>query len=179
MSLIYKDKAHVDRGTATLRNAVDHARKDTYIKKELASAHDSNYLYNQQTLNATSIQSKLIEYVGRYTDRFGSDLLFAICDLEAFLGKDDTEDAPHGRWVIGIGIHEDGCDFNYSIMLNARADYDHWSYFINLSKYRKILAINVEDELVKDSDGECYRNRDIRLYDITHELYRIDEEDVD
>lgn len=177
MKIYLKDKSHVDRGTATLRDAVDRARKDTYLRKELASAHDNNYLYNQQTLNATSIQSKLIEYVGRYTDRFGSDVLFAMCDLDAFLGNDDTEDAPHGRWVIAIGIHEDGCDFNYSIMFNAKNSRNTWNDFIHLSKYRKILAINVEDELIKDSDGEYYRHRDIRLYDITRDLYILAVED--
>lgn len=177
MKIYLKDKSHVDRGTATIRDAVDRARKDTYLKKELASAYDSNYLYNQQTLNATSIQSKLIEYVGRYTDRYGSDLLFALCDLDAFLGNDDTENDPHGRWVIAIGIHEDGCDFDYSIMLNAKTSRNTWNDFISITKYRKILAINIEDELVKDHDGDYYRNRDIRLYDITHDLYKLAEED--
>ena len=176
MKWITKDKSHVDRGTATLRNAVDNAKREPEWYK-LAEASDSRWLYCQETMNCTSVQSELIEYVGRYTERFGSDLLCTFMDLDAFLGRDASEEDPYGRWIIGVGIREDGVDSNSGIMYHLR-NTKHGYYLHPQYVYRKVLAIDIEDELVPDSsDQTYYRNRNITLYDITNCLYKLAEED--
>lgn len=177
MKLYHYDKSHVDRGTATLLNAVDSIKNRDDSRQLLAEDHDSHYLYDQQDLNCSAIQSKLIEYVGRYTESFGSDLLCTLCDLDAFIGNNDTEDDPHGRWVIGVGIRDSGVDHNAWIMHNLRQSRSFVGYCHPEAYYRKVLAINIEDYLVKDSDGDYYRNRSVELYDITHDLYKLAEED--
>lgn len=175
MRFYIKDKAHVDRGTATLRNAVDSAKR--YPDKLLAKTSDCSYLYNQQELWCETIQTKLIEYVGRYCDRFGSDLICTLSDLDAFLRDDTTEDDPFGRWVIGVGIRADGVDHNAWIMSNARNTESCNGFVYPEHYYRKILAIDIELTLERDSDGDCWYSREIHLYDITTEFTKLDEED--
>lgn len=178
MKMYHYDKSHVDRGTATLRNAVDSIKNRPNSHRLLAEDHDSCYLYNQQELSCSAIQSKLIEYVGRYCESFGSDLICTLCDLDAFIGSDATEDDEYGRWIIGVGIRESGVDHNAWIMSNLKNSQPAFNgYCRPESYYRKVLAINIEDDLVKDHDGDYYRNRSIELYDITHDLYKIAEED--
>lgn len=175
MKLYLKDKSHVDRGTATLRRAVELAKNWKGYK--LAEDYDSHYLYNQQDLNCSGIQSKLIEYVGRWTEDYGSDLICTLTDLDAFVRDDDTVDAPHGRWIIAVGIRTSGVDHNAWVMSRVKDTMSYHGYLNPKEVYNKVLAIDIEDELAQDSEGDYYRNRNIALYDITNTLNCLESED--
>lgn len=176
MNIYLKDKAHVDRGTATLRNAVDVAK--TFRGYLLAEDHDSNYLSCQQELSCSDIQSKLIEYVGRFCERYSSDLICTLTDLDAFTRDNAKINDPYGRWVIGVGIRSSGVDHNAWIMSNLEETVG-WHNFIHpTAKYRKVLAIDIVDELHKDADGHYWRDRNIQLFDITETLNKLAEEDL-
>lgn len=169
------DKSHVDRGTATLRNAVDNAKKYAHLR--LAQDYDSCWLSCQNPLNCTTVQSKLIEYTGRYCDSYASDIICTLSDLDAFLRDDDTPEDAHGRWIIGVGLRDHGVDHNAWIMCRLK-DTKQWnSNLVSTSAYRKVLALDITDELVQATDGDYYRNREVTLYDITNELYKLAEED--
>ena len=168
-------KDHIDRGPATLYRAVEIAKK--WNDYRLADDYRYDYLSNQLTMNCDGIQSKLIEYVGRWTESYGSDLIITLKNLDAFLGDDGTVDDAYGRWIIGVGIRQLGVDNNTFIISRLRETASPAGYIHPTEKYRKVLAIDIEDELKQDADGDYYRDRNIVLYDITNCLNRLAEED--
>lgn len=126
-------------------------------------------------INGSSIQSKLIEYVGRYTESFGSDLIATFAELQPFLtvGNDPDDFNPdvNHEWVIGVGIRTHGVDHNAFIMSRLTEEKRNGQCYVYPEhNYRKLLAVHIKDEISNENDR---MTRTIKLVDITSDCYML------
>ena len=159
---------------ATITNAVDNALKQKHnILAEDSASSSVGYC---MSMNASSIQTKLIQLVGRFCESYASDLLITLSDLQPFISQDklppfDAE-KPH-RWIIGVGIRELGVDGNNFILSRLKeTQLPGHEYVFPHHQYRKVLALEITDEYDKTAV-----TRKIKLVNITNDLYKIAPED--
>lgn len=122
-------------------------------------------------LNICDLQTKLIQLTGRYCERYASDLLCTLSTIEAFTKNALVQN--NERWVIGIGLRENGVDHNEFIvnqLVQTRGG--SISPYVYPSRiYRKLLLLDITDTL-----GEAFHTRTFTLIDATHLLTKIDPE---
>ena len=170
--LLYRKQTYdVSHGLVTLQNACS-------IRSTPVICEDSGTFHSQAAtveINASEIQTALIQITGRFCERFGSDLLCTLSDLDPFLRLQDPPDEPQ-RWVIGIGIRASGVDgdtFIRNRLLATRHDTGLVSYVFPEQIYRKLLCLDIQDVLT-----ETAARRIIQLKDVTHTVTRMAEEDI-
>lgn len=157
----------------TIVNAVDQAIKD---KRILAEEEIYAMTGHQAYGNASTIQTAMIQIVGRFCEHHASDLIIHLAELQPFIQQecvpewDDTQ--PH-RWTMGMGLREMGVDGNAFIMDRIAETKSMYGYVHPNHVYRKVLALDIVD--TRDDGGI---KRCIRLVDISYSLYKIDPEDV-
>ncbi len=179
-----KTISEIEHGPKTLMNASDSIKKDDGLGRSKYLADENFWIHKGYSTddvtisgtNGSSIQSKLIEMVGRYTESYGCDLIIILSDLQPFLTAKDCpfED---DRWVIGVGIRENGVDYNRAILNNLKdTRHGFYDYVYPNYNYRKILVIDIQDKV--EDDGLSVQ-RMIALKDVTNDIIRIDPEDED
>lgn len=160
--------------SATITNAVDSAlkQKDNILAED---SSDSSVGY-RMSINASSVQTKLIQLVGRFCESYACDLIVTFADLQPFISQDKLPpfeaDKPH-RWIIGVGIRELGVDGNTFILTRLKeTQIPGRDYVFPQHQYRKVLAVEITDDY-----DETTVTRTIRLVNITHDLYKLADED--
>lgn len=143
----------------TLLDAVKTAKGNGNL---LASEHG-----RVDNINMSSIYSKCINAAGRWCERFSSDLLIDVRTIDEYIKT--PSDGPEMR-IFGLGFRESGVDHNSFLMARIRETMDHATHYCYPERtYRKIYAVVVN----KDETALV-----IELYDITHDIYRIHEKDL-
>ena len=172
MIFIEKRIQDVERNPQTLLDAADAATKaDELIAQETVTIYPEAIPF---TINASGIQDDLIHIVGRYCERFASDLIATFSDLQAFLIVNEMP-TENNRWIIGVGIRESGVDHNSFIMstLSDQAHRNLQHYVYPKQVYRHILVIDITDTKTENNDVE----RVISLRDVTRHLIRLHDDD--
>lgn len=182
MTIYPKSVNDIDHGLATLRKAVDSYLSrpvDDAFRKEHVLAEDytrvsvSNTPVPNVEINASDVQTKLIQITGRFCERYASDLICTLSDLDSFLH--DIQINQPDRWTIGVGIRESGVDGNLFILQRLKAtERPHFGYVTVSTDYRKILAIDIRDTVDPNSETAI---RSIRLLDITNSILSLDPAD--
>lgn len=161
-----KTTDEVEHGFATLVKASD--RCQNVIAWESAS-----YYRYPQEINGSEIQTALIQYAGRFCERYASDLICTLADLQPFLAS--SLPVKNDRWVIGVGLRDSGVDHNAFLLArlrNSRAGYN--KALLPQISYRKILVLDIQDFVTEDGTEA---KRTIRLKDITSDLTYLDPAD--
>ena len=170
MLFYWKTKEDVDHGPKTLVIAADNAENSRDI---LAEESINIFPENPCEMNASDIQSKLIELTGRFCERYASDLICTFSDLQPFIVA--SIPTKPDRWVIGVGIRDSGVDHNSFIMAKLKDTQTAPYHYVHPSlKYRKLLALDIVENV--DEDG-CWK-RTIKLKDISSHVFKIAEEDA-
>lgn len=181
MQIYHKRIEDVSHGLITVQKAVDKylSRPATdAIRNENILAEDCTRVYTGATnenaeINASDIQTKLIQITGRFCERYASDLICILSDLDPFLHhiRIDKSD----RWTIAVGIRESGVDGNLFLLSRLKeTERPPFGYVSVSANYRKVLAIDIQDTVSPDG-GQAIRF--IRLLDITSNLLTIDPAD--
>ena len=171
MIFYQKTKEDVEHGPKTLLLAADKAENDRDI---IAEEDITIFPSNPGEMNASTIQSKLIEITGRFCERYASDLICTFADLQPFIVP-SVPDHPD-RWIIGVGIRDSGVDHNAFIMARLKETQSAPFHYVHPSmKYRKILALDI----VENIDESGYFVRTIKLKDIGSHIIKIDEADIE
>lgn len=167
MLLYRKTIQDIPHGLYTLRQAADMPMVPILAQEMVHRFPDT-----QTEINASEIQTLLIQLTGRFCEHYASDLLCTLTDLDPFLsvhGLPDQDD----RWVIGIGLRDSGVDGNTFLLSRLKEtrcglyDYVHPSMV-----YRKILCLDIQDTAGSDA------SRRILLKDLTHSILHIHPEDL-
>lgn len=144
------------------------------IKKHQNILYQAQFYLNEtptSELNIADLQTILIQITGRFCERYASDLLLTLADIEPFTKQAVVTD--NSTWSIGIGIRENGVDHNNFILARLNETKRHGSNLIYpTTVYRKLLVLQIED--TKD---ENYDTRKFTLADITHQLTRLSDTD--
>lgn len=168
MRIMTKNANDIESGPITLKIAVENAMKDNKSQKILANENyeiDNEYKHDYD-LNACEIQSKLIYFTGRFCERFASDIILTLNNLDAFLHN--CKITEQKQWVIGVGIRENGVDHNLFIMNQLeRTITNPFGHPNPRECYRKLLAINIQDIPNKNNSGG---KRIITLVDIINDI---------
>lgn len=193
------DRVFRDRGPKTLLNAVHKVLENQekiggdYRVMGKVLAHDSDTTYvggNFGEINASTIQTVLIQTVGRFCESFASDLICTLSDLQPFIcnkyvtcSEVNTCENPE-EWVIGVGIRDSGVDHNEFIISSLKESRrPHFSGKDALSKayvsvsqtYRKLLAVYISE--CETGSEEKYVALNIYVVDITNDCSVIDPAD--
>lgn len=161
----HKTIEDVSHGLITLRQAAD-----SYMTPVLAEEKTHLFPSTKTEINASDIQTQLIQITGRFCERHASDLVCTLSDLDPFLqinGIPEKDD----RWIIGIGIRDCGVDGNtflYNRLKNTVQNFMDYVYPSTI--YRKVLCIDIQDT----KDPAC---RKIQLKDLTHTISKLSPED--
>lgn len=120
-------------------------------------------------INMSTIASILIQECGRWAERYNSDFLITwkniadICEGREPIPEDGLNQ------IYLFAIRRDGVDHTSFFMSRAMEGVNRFSPWLNLSKYRKILAVRLNVE----PDGECFAE----LRDITNTLSKLHPDD--
>ena len=122
MQIYHKCIEDVSHGLITVQKAVDKylSRPVTdAIRNENILAEDCARVYtgiaNENVeINASDIQTKLIQITGRFCERYASDLICTLSDLDPFLHHICIDKSD--RWTIAVGIRESGVDGNLFLL---------------------------------------------------------------
>lgn len=170
MKWVNKTIDDIEHGPATLQAAMDAIPDNRLICKEKFYLHSG--MKTDFSLNLSSIQTALIQITGRFCEHYASDLMCTFWNLDPFLNGANRNKSD--RWTIGVGIRESGVDGNTYIMSRLKRTVSGPFDYVNTKQdYRKILAIDIRDEL--QDDGCVIRT--FRLADITGNLLRISPQD--
>lgn len=126
-------------------------------------------------MNISTIQTKLIQAAGRWCENYASDMLYDIAQIQPFAELEIgsiPEDTPND-WIIGFGLHANGCNHNQSIIDHLKSTQSGTPYVYPERIYRKLLAVYIED--AKDTDNLVRRT--IALLDMTHQVIKLDPAD--
>lgn len=164
----------ISHGPKTLQNAVDSILNNQYDKNILVKEKFTIFNNSKDTtLSICNIQTYLIQIVGRLCERFASDLCLTFDELNIFTHNCVITEP--NRWIIGIGIRENGVDSNTYIIHRLLDSINNNHQIPEISKYyRKILAIDITDIPDKDKTGGT---RTFTLFDISHHIISIDKTD--
>ena len=88
---------------------------------------------SRYNINLSSIETKLIQDVGRFCERYAGDLFISWNEVKETI---DCHTEP--KTVIGIGIRRDGVDGNGYICHNLESESTRYHY------YRKVYAVCIE-----------------------------------
>lgn len=149
------------------------------INHELANATYSGAKADfPENINLSNIYSKLIEETGRWTERYGSDLIISIDALRReFDAIRHDPDFESKSTIHAFGIRRDGVDGNLFLMSrlyeSSRAKI---SEYVNVdANYRKILLLEM-DYAAEDGYFNSIRVT-ATLRDATTSFLRIEEDD--
>lgn len=163
--------SNIEHGPKTLEKAIDKlsltdSRILAYSKFHMNAANPE--------LNISEIQSELIYLTGRFCERYASDLICTLKELEPFCMP--TQIKENNRWIIGVGIRDHGVDHNSFIICRLHQDNPAYQQFISVPRtYRKLLAIDIRDTIV-DTHSAI---RSFTLYDLTNDVTQLEETDLD
>lgn len=193
------DEVYKNHGPKTLLNAVhkvlenQETKDGRYRVMGKVLAHDDATTYvggHFGEINASTIQTALIQSVGRFCESFASDLICTLSDLQPFIhnkyvtcSENNTRENPE-EWVIGVGIRDSGVDHNEFIISRLKESRKPFlpgkdalskSYVSVSQSYRKLLAIYISE--CEINPEEKYVALNIYVVDITHDCSVIDPAD--
>lgn len=158
MKFYQKTIQDVSHGLAMLKEAAS-------LRSTPVIAHDEARAYPGASceLNASSIQTALIQITGRFCERYASDLISTFASLDPFLTV-DASDARDDSWYIGVGIRDNGVDHDAFILSRLESTAKPMHAFAQTEHvYRKLLVIEIID---KAEEGSLLRT--VQLKDVTH-----------
>jgi len=162
------------RTYATIRDAYDHSNEGLREHGYMATEH------GMTAINMSSIYTKIIQDVGRFAERFASDVLYelenirSLCENAYPLEQDIDE-------IFVMGIQKDGVDGNNSLMnklvQTQRGPLD--SYVYAELAYRRILAVRVQVSYEYNKNIYSRPVINCELRDLTASFLRINPADID
>lgn len=157
----------IGHGDACFHEAAEHGR---LLDEEKITIYPGS---SPEEMNMSGIQTKLIQITGRFCEQYASDLICTLADLQPFLRVSNITES--NRWVIPVGIRASGVDHEGFVLsrlrdtiTNPMMGYVHVEY-----AYRKLLVIDIQDEVKTTSDNSLCCTRTVRLIDITHSITRV------
>lgn len=157
----------IGHGEACFHEAAKHGR---LLDEETISVYSAT---DPVEMNLSGIQTKLIQLTGRFCEAYGSDLICTFADLQPFIRISAITQS--NRWVIPVGIRASGVDHEGFILsrlrdtiTNPMTGYVHVEY-----AYRKLLVLDIQDEVKNTPDDSLHCTRTVRLIDITHSITRV------
>lgn len=163
----------------TIQKAFDNTTRENCILVK----NENLFTKNPNDINMSSIYTTMIQYVGRFAERFASDLLIDINLINETLANIPlTVDKPT-RFIFCIGIRRDGVDGNTFLMarLKESAKRNTFGFLSTQHYYRSVLALGIEtasDEYMQSKTaGKKYGFINMTLKDITDSFTRIEPED--
>lgn len=150
---------------ATIRAAFN---TSTEIMEEYGDAGHSN---------VSSIMTKIMQDVGRFSERHSSDAFFGLEKLYALAHEEYRVD-PENPFdeIFCFGIRQDGVDHSDWVMDNLAKCRDHFTGYVFPERhYRRVLAVRCRAAF--DKDLRCTRAR-FSLRDITHAFHAIEPADL-
>ena len=121
-------------------------------------------------INMSEIYTKLIQETGRFVEYYSSDLLYDIKDIEKELDK--AFDNEGFDTIILVGLRESGVDAKRAVMHKLLETKDGiYGYLYPTKVYRKVYALRITSYNTLPGTA-C-----VNLYDVTHSLYRLADED--
>ena len=116
------------------------------ITKESGTIRTNSDEDIKTSINLSSIYDTLIYNTGRFTERFASDLIIDIHNLEEAVFNKPFENKDR---IFLFGMRRDGVDHNNYIYSNIKS-YASQTGYLN-TYYRKILAVKIQIEPVSYS----------------------------
>lgn len=157
----------IGHGEACFHEAAEHGK---LLDEETISVYSAT---DPVEMNLSGIQTKLIQLTGRFCEAYGSDLICTFADLQPFIRISAITQS--NRWVIPVGIRARGVDHEGFILsrlrdtiTNPMTGYVHVEY-----AYRKLLVLDIQDEVKNTPDDSLHCTRTVRLIDITHSIARV------
>lgn len=145
------------------------------IRKAFAGASTIvNETGNQGSINITSILTRIIQDAGRFCERYASDILYEIKNLQTLCDMYDLEE-PIDE-IITFGLRENGSDHNAYIMNQLANSRQGSPYASATPYYRRVLAVHCRVYRDPDYSTPCV---ECELRDITHKFLTIDPADID
>lgn len=129
--------------------------------------------YNLKDMNLSSLWTRLIQDTGRFAERFASDLLFNIDQIEEILSFRPIDGPEHH--LVMIGIRRDGVDGNAFVESRILDNY-HGKPLPMVSVdhiYRKLYCVDIE--ISPNTDTAFH----VRLIDLTDILFYPTKEDIE
>ena len=132
------------------------------------------------SINITSILTKIIHDVGRFSERYASDCLYEIdhirtlCDNKYPLEQEIDE-------IFTFGIREDGCDGNHFLMQRLLSSKRPMcDYVYATPQYRRILNVRIRAGMMPYFEGadRLYPRIECELKDLTHKFIQLDKADL-
>ena len=155
----------------TIQNAFDRNEKFLYYTREPIP-------HALEDINMSAIYTKMIQYVGRYAERFASDLLIDIDTINKTIETLKDIKEPE-RKIFCLGIRRDGVDGNGFLMARIKQSaHDNIYKYIHIThEYRSVLALEIK-VIPHNCNPECVQNDNGRaeftLKDITDNFARIE-----
>lgn len=170
-STIVDNTTYITESPETIVNAFDRS------KKELASTK-TYFTEESPDVNMSSIYTLLIQYTGRYAERYASDLLISLNEVQNLLAPHSINEAK--RYVIGFGIRRDGVDHNSFIISRLKETMIRGlgpCYVHPLREYRSILALEIR--FTPETSTNYGANVTCTLKDITDDFSAMAPSDMD
>lgn len=151
----------------TLRKAFE--RADDILTSASASLANS-----QPTINTSDIATVLIQYCGRFAERYASDMLITWDEVRKLIeARDISEPEEH---IICFGIRKNGVDSNSFIMQRLKHTVTPLMNYVNVDCiYRSILALEIK--ITPPDENYPFGNIVMTLKDITNDIYKIEDDD--
>lgn len=130
-----------------------------------------------QNMNCESVQTRIIQETGRWCTHHGADIIMALSQLDTFVRLDTPDNWAEqaNDWLIPMGMYDSGVHHLSFIMHELFTHMRGSPYLYPEQSYRRLLAVYIRDTPEHDW---CGLRRDIILMDLTHEVYKPDENDL-
>lgn len=127
--------------------------------------------------NISSILTKIVQDVGRFSESYSSDALYGMRHLQDLAGQSyHVEPGRNFDEIFLFGIRQSGVDHGDYVMQTLAKNGDAWSGYVYPERnYRRILAVRARARY-----DEAYHadEVDFSLRDITHGFHRLDPADL-
>lgn len=125
--------------------------------------------------NITGIMTKVMQDVGRFSERWSSDALYNLDHLRDIAGRAARIEEPFDE-IFAFGIRADGVDGNTFLVQRIADTRDYMTgYVFPLRTYRRILAVRAT--ACREKGLSSVRAR-FSLRDLTHAFHSIDTADL-
>lgn len=159
---------------------IDSFRGQTYatIRAAFNSSKEIMEEYGDTgSCNVTGILTRIIQDVGRFSERWSSDALYGMDHLRDLAGKHyGLRDQPEFDEIFAFGIRQDGVDHGSYILCNLAKGRDRFTGYVFPKKdYRRVLAVRCRAKFVP---GLKTTRVWFSLRDITSGLHSIETADL-
>lgn len=126
--------------------------------------------------NITGIMTRIMQDVGRFSERWSSDALYGLDNLRDIAGKASRLDGPFDE-IFAFGIRKDGVDGNAFLVQRIADTRDCMAGYVFPERvYRRVLAVRAR---VSRENGRGAAQARFSLRDLTHSFHGIDRADLE